>query len=197
MTANMLPQTPSQTVGPYFAYGITAAQYGYDWNQLADGVLVRDTTPGPRIRVEGRVLDGNGAPINDAVVEIWQADAAGAYPGEDAFADRDAFHGYGRFGTGTLPGNAFRFETVKPGSVDGAAPHLNVAVMMRGLLIHAYTRVYFADEAAANAADPVLALVPAERRGTLIAERQETPAGVTYRLDIHMQGPAETVFFAF
>ena len=196
MTANMLPQTPSQTVGPYFAYGITAAQYGYDWNQLADGVLVRDDTPGTRIRVEGRVLDGNGQPINDAVVEIWQADAAGAYPGEAAFADIGAFHGYGRFGTGTLPGNLFRFETVKPGAADGA-PHLNVVVMMRGLLIHAYTRVYFADEAAANAADPVLALVPEARRSTLIAEKSETPAGIVYKLDIHMQGPDETVFFDF
>ncbi len=194
MTANMLPQTPSQTVGPYFAYGITAAQYGYDWNQLAGGTLVRDDTPGTRIRVEGRVLDGTGAPIDDAIVEIWQADAAGAYPGEAAFADKSAFHGYGRFGTGTTEGNSFRFETVKPGAVDGGAPHLNVAVMMRGLLIHAFTRVYFADEASANASDPVLALVPEARRGTLIAEKGP---GNVYRFDIHMQGPSETVFFAF
>ena len=86
---------------------------------------------------------------------------------------------------------------MKPGAVDGAAPHLNVLVLMRGLLIHAYTRIYFSDEAAANAADPVLALVPEARRGTLVAEKTETPAGIVYRFDIHMQGADETVFFDF
>jgi protocatechuate 3,4-dioxygenase, alpha subunit len=190
--SNLLPPTPSQTVGPYFAYGLTARQYGYDFTQLADGRIARDTTPGERLRLSGRVLDGAGAAIDDAIVEVWQADAAGRYADAAAFADPAAFHGFGRCGTGTDGERRFRFETVKPGGHDGQAPHLNVTVLMRGLLLHAFTRVYFDDEAAANAADPVLALVPAERRDTLLARR----AGPgEYRFDIVMQGDGETVFF--
>ena len=99
-------------------------------------------------------------------------------------------------GTGTDPQNRFVFDTVKPGGRDGQAPHVNVIVMMRGLLTHAYTRIYFADEEAANAADPVLAGVPEDRRGTLLATREETAYGIVYRFDIRMQGDSETVFFA-
>ena len=189
---NRLVPTPSQTVGPYFAYGLTARQYGYDFTQLADGRLVRDDTPGTRIRIVGQVFDGAGVPIEDAMIEIWQADAHGHYPGPEAFADRTAFHGFGRCGTGADPAARFVFETVKPGARDGAAPHVNVVVFMRGMLLHAYTRIYFADEAEANAADPVLALVPEARRHTLVATRHETG---DYRFDIVMQGDDETVFF--
>ncbi|MGD9944911.1 MAG: protocatechuate 3,4-dioxygenase subunit alpha, partial [Burkholderiaceae bacterium] len=106
------------------------------------------------------------------------------------------FRGFGRFGTGTLPGNRYEFQTIKPGSIGpDQAPYINVIVTMRGMLLHAFTRIYFDDEQAANAADPVLSAVPAERRPTLLARRQATPGGAVYTFDIHMQGPQETVFF--
>lgn len=192
-----LRQTPSQTVGPFFAYALTPEQYGYDFASIADGSLVEGDVPGQRIRIEGRVLDGNGDVVPDAMIEIWQADEQGRYAHPaDPRGSNVGFKGFGRMGTGTDPEQRFIFDTIKPGSVDGAqAPHVNVIVFMRGLLLHAYTRIYFSDEAAANARDPVLASVPAERRNTLIAVKDETPAGTVYRLDIHMQGPNETVFF--
>jgi protocatechuate 3,4-dioxygenase alpha subunit len=186
-------QTPSQTVGPYFAYGLTARQYNYPQTSIADGTMAGEDVEGERIRVEGRVLDGDGVPVPDAMIEIWQADAQGrfAHPA-DTRGSNAGFTGFGRTGTGTDPKCRFIFDTIKPGAAaDGEAPHLNVIVFMRGLLTHVYTRIYFADEAAANAADPVLSAVPADRRDTLIATRE----GNTYRLDIHMQGPKETVFF--
>src|SRR5690606_4491471 len=106
------------------------------------------------------------------------------------------FTGFGRCGTGTDPENRFVFDTIKPGPPgDGQAPHINVIVFMRGLLSHVFTRIYFDDEAEANARDPVLASVDEARRPTLIAARQTTPAGTVYRFDLHMQGPDETVFF--
>jgi protocatechuate 3,4-dioxygenase alpha subunit len=190
--SNRLRQTPSQTLGPFFAYGLTARQYGYDFDQLADGRIARDDTKGTRIRVTGQVFDGAGAPIEDAMVEVWQADADGRYPDAAAFADRHAFHGFGRCGTGADPACRFVFDTIKPGGHDGQAPHLNVILTMRGLLLHLFTRIYFADEAAANETDPVLALVPEVRRNTLIA-RLVQPG--LYRFDIRMQGDDETVFF--
>ena len=192
-----LKQTPSQTVGPYFAYGLTAGQYGYPHTAIADTTLTDVETEGERIRVEGIVYDGNGDPINDAMIEIWQADAEGRFNHpEDTRRPNAHFTGFGRCGTGTDPENKFWFDTIKPGSPEeGEAPHLNMIVFARGMLVHAYTRVYFSDEAAANAADPVMQSVPEERRRTLIAERRETPTGTVYRFDIHMQGDDETVFF--
>lgn len=190
--SDLLMPTPSQTVGPYFAYGLTARQYGYDFDQLADHRIAREDTPGTRIRVGGQVFDGAGAVVDDAMIEIWQADAAGRHAGPAEFADPTAFHGFGRCGTGSDPSQSFRFETVKPGRHDGQAPHLDVIVFSRGLLLHLYTRIYFPDEEEANAADPVLALVPAERRGTLIAH---LAADGHYRFDIVLQGDDETVFF--
>ena len=190
--SNRLRQTPSQTLGPFFAYGLTARQYGYDFDQLADGRIAREGTKGARIRVTGQVFDGAGAPIEDAMVEVWQADADGRYPDAAAFADRDAFHGFGRSGTGADPACRFVFDTIKPGGHDGQAPHLNVILTMRGLLLHLFTRIYFVDEAAANETDPVLALVPQARRHTLIARLVEPGL---YRFDIRMQGDDETVFF--
>ena len=189
---NSLPQTPSQTVGPFFAYGLTARQYGYGTDQIAGGRIARADTPGVAVRIVGQVLDGAGAPIEDALIEVWQADANGRYPEAADFADPSAFHGVGRCGTGAGTGGGFEFHTVKPGGHDGEAPHLNVVVMMRGLLLHAFTRIYFSDEESANAADPVLALVPTARRETLIARR--IGDGI-YRFDIRMQGTEETVFF--
>jgi protocatechuate 3,4-dioxygenase alpha subunit len=189
-------QTPSQTVGPYFAYGLTATQYGYDFDQPFDAVLALDGARGERIRLEGRVIDGDGNPINDALVEISQPDGTGEYPQSVDDARDTGFRAFGRVGTGTDAQNRFVFHTVKPGAeTAGEAPHINVIVLMRGMLLHAFTRVYFSDEAEANAKDAVLNSVPAERRNTLVAQRSEAGGAVTYRLDIHMQGPNETVFF--
>jgi protocatechuate 3,4-dioxygenase alpha subunit len=191
----MPKQTPSQTVGPYFAYGLTPQPYGRPG--IADGRIVNETVPGERIIVTGRVIDGAGAPVIDSMIEIWQADAQGRYAHPADGRDAD-FHGFGR--TGTDETGTFRIETVKPGSVTGSdarpqAPHLNITVFARGMPNHAYTRVYFSDEQAANESDAVLGLVDRERRGTLIAARHDTAGGPVYRFDINLQGDAETVFF--
>ncbi|MGL4438991.1 MAG: protocatechuate 3,4-dioxygenase subunit alpha [Bosea sp. (in: a-proteobacteria)] len=186
----LLGQTPSQTVGPYFAYGLTPQQYGYDWVSIAGPDMADGATQGTRITFEGQVFDGAGQPVTDAMIEIWQADAAGVYitePGRNT-----QFTGFGRAGTGTVRDGLFRFSTIKPGapSVE-EAPHINVIVTMRGLLMHTFTRAYFEGDAR-NAADPVLMQVPENRRDTLLA-RQTSPG--TWRFDVHMQGDAETVFF--
>jgi protocatechuate 3,4-dioxygenase alpha subunit len=183
-------------VGPYFAYGLTATQYGYDFTQPFDATLALDNAAGQRIRLEGRVLDGDGNAINDAMVEISQPDGEGRYPQTPDEARALGFRAFGRVGTGTDAQNRFVFHTVKPGEqAPGEAPHINVIVLMRGLLLHAFTRVYFSDEAEANAKDAVLNSVPAERRHTLIAQRTEQGGAVTYRFDIRMQGADETAFF--
>ncbi len=193
-------QTPSQTVGPFFAYGLVPEQYNYPFKSLADGELAGDATEGQRIRILGHVYDGAGDLIPDAIIEIWQANAHGRYnhPADDRkdnLLDPD-FKGFGRVGTGTSEDNRFVFDTIKPGSVDGRqAPHLNVVVLMRGMLLHAYTRIYFSDEEEMNAGDPVLSSVPEDRRETLIARRDVEIPGTVYRFDIHMQGERETVFF--
>ena len=193
----MPKQTPSQTVGPYFAYGLTPEPYGYAFCGIAGGVLTAEDGDGERIRIEGRVLDGAGAAVGDAMVEIWQADGQGRYAHPaDPRSSNARFRGFGRFGTGTDPAQRFVFETVKPGPLgDGQAPHVNLVLFLRGLLSHAYTRIYFADEAEANETDPVLAAVPPERRTTLIAAREEVGGTPLYRFDIHLQGDRETVFF--
>ncbi|EWY36454.1 protocatechuate 3,4-dioxygenase subunit alpha [Skermanella stibiiresistens SB22] len=196
----MPKQTPSQTVGPYFAYGLTPQPYGREG--IADGRVVDRTLSGAalaghRITVTGRVLDGAKAPVIDAMIEIWQADAQGRYA-HPADGREASFHGFGR--TGTDGEGAFRIETIKPGPVAGAdarpqAPHLNVAVFARGMPNHAYTRVYFSDETAANEADMVLNLVGPDRRNTLVAMLEKTAGGPVYRFDIRLQGEDETVFF--
>jgi len=187
-------QTPSQTVGPFFAYGLTAREYAYPGAQIADGVVVDEQTPGTHIRVIGRIFDGDGALVPDALVELWQADAEGRHAGEAQ--GNTGFRGFGRQGTGCDPQSRFIFTTVKPGSVDGKqAPHLNLVIFMRGLLSHVFTRLYFPDEQAANDRDPVLAQVPASRRRTLIARAAEIHGERAYYFDIQMQGPDETVFF--
>ena len=194
-----LKQTPSQTVGPYFAYGLTPTQYGYDLKSLFTPVLAQPHARGEHIRITGQVFDGAGKSVLDAIVEISQPDASGQPVTSVADAESKGFTGFGRCGTGTLPGNHFAFDTVKPGAAAaGQAPFINVCVNMRGLLVHTFSRIYFDDEAAANSQDAVLASVPAERRATLIARRESTGAGVVYRFDIHMQDSAhgrETAFF--
>lgn len=192
-----MKQTPSQTIGPFFAYGLTPEQYGYAFNAIAGSNMVPDGTAGERITIEGQIFDGNGDAISDAMVEIWQADAQGrfAHPA-DGRSSNAGFTGFGRAGTGTEAENRFVFNTIKPASVDQtSAPNISVIVFMRGLLSHAYTRLYFEDELEANAQDPVLNSVPEARRTSLIARREAGPNGVRYKFDIHMQGDHETVFF--
>ncbi|GAB2606251.1 protocatechuate 3,4-dioxygenase subunit alpha [Spirosoma areae] len=196
-----LRQTPSQTVGPFFAYGLTAEQYGYPYDSLMNHSLVSNDTPGERIFITGRIFDGNGVSIPDALIELWQADPQGHYrttPIEHntaSFTDR-GFLGFGRMGTGTLPDGQFRFTTLKPGALDdGSAPHINIMLLMRGSLRNLYTRLYFPDEPAANAQDALLNAVSPDRRATLLAHRQEVNGETRYVFDIYMQGPNETVFF--
>jgi protocatechuate 3,4-dioxygenase, alpha subunit len=190
--------TPSQTVGPFFKYGLTP-NGAYEWNDAFTNNLVTSDASGDRIRVEGRVFDGDGQPVPDAMLEIWQADAQGRFsdPQDKRALPNSSFKGFGRCGTD--PNGGFVFDTIKPGTVpdpDGKpqAPHLVLAIFARGMLLQLYTRIYLGGEAA-NAADPVLALVPADRRNTLIAARKSGAGNAVYRLDIHLQGDNETVFF--
>jgi protocatechuate 3,4-dioxygenase, alpha subunit len=189
-------QTPSQTVGPYFTMRLSGE---------GDNVLTTPDTIGQRIRIEGRVLDGDRNHIEDALIELWQADSAGRYhhPTDDrtAIPLDPAFNGFGRCASDFKTG-AYSFLTIKPGPVphpEGGmqAPHVSVTVQARGMLNPTFTRIYFDDEAGGNAADPVLQSVPEARRSTLIAERidGEDSSVPTYRFDIRYQGDDETVFF--
>jgi protocatechuate 3,4-dioxygenase alpha subunit len=198
--------TPSQTVGPFFAYGLTPVgrcdwKPGdvYKWKNTVESNLVTPDASGERIRIEGRVLDGDGAPINDAMLEIWQADAQGRYahPRDNRALPNAAFKGFGR--SATDKAGVYAFDTIKPGSVPGPngkpqAPHIVFCIYSRGMLRQVYTRMYFPDEAA-NTADPILSLVPAERRDTLIAKKDMRGGQSVYMFDIRMQGEGETVFF--
>jgi len=180
--------TPSQTVGPFLEIGLP-------W---PDGpFVVPEDTPGA-ITITGRVFDGAGDPVTDALVETWQADTDGrfAHPDDPRGAVSNGFRGFGRCPTG-LDGS-YRIVTLKPGALpspDGGteAPHLDVSVFARGLLDRVVTRAYFPDEAEANAADPVLALIDPARVATLIARPDPDPARL--RFDVHLQGDQETVFF--
>jgi protocatechuate 3,4-dioxygenase, alpha subunit len=185
--------TPSQTVGPFFHLALDRPE----WADLAAG-----KSAGERIVVEGRVTDGDGAPVADACLELWQANAAGRYAHpDDTRADKPLdpnFRGFGRVSTNADGG--FRFATIRPGPVPGRgnalqAPHIAVAVFARGLLKQLHTRIYFGDETA-NDSDPVLLSIddPAVRE-TLIASRRDGPGLPTYRFDIVLQGDRETAFF--
>ena len=175
-----LQATTSQTVGPYLHIGLT-------W--LIIEKLAHAGVPGERISIEGRIVDGDGKPVNDALVEIWQADSRGKYGGK-------RFRGFGRSATDS--NGAFRFHTIKPGRVSGPgstmqAPHIGVTVFMRGQLKQLVSRIYFPGDPA-NAKDPVLALVPKERRATLIATKVPGKSGAL-RWNVILQGHGETVFF--
>jgi protocatechuate 3,4-dioxygenase alpha subunit len=190
-----LKQTPSQTVGPYFAYGLCPQQYDFDYKSLFTHVLADREAAGEHITIIGQVFDGDDNVIGDAMVEMSQVDSNGQYPESREEILKTGFRGFARVGTGTDPHKRFFVETVMPGRVSAdQAPHVNVILTMRGMLLHTFTRIYFEDEAQANEKDPVLAAVPADRRGTLIARREPNTANV-YRFDIHMQGDKETVFF--
>lgn len=176
-----LPNTPSQTAGPYLSMG-------FEWTGLEN--LSEPGTEGS-FELEGQVLDGSGEPVSDAAVELWQADEEGRYPPRS----RPGWHGFARCLTDEE--GHYRFRTLKPGPTrtnDGGleAPHIEVQVFARGLLRQLFTRIYFPDEAEANASDPALNEVPDEAaRDTLVAAR--TPTG--YHFDIVLQGERETVFF--
>lgn len=188
--SEMLKQTPSQTVGPFFHFGLKF-----------DNVLVDDQTRGQRILLTGRVLDGDSQPVPDAMIEIWQPDAQGIFnsPADLRHEHVDPhFRGAGR--TETRPAGKFTFKTIKPGRVPWTdhqeqSPHINVRLFARGMLLHVNTRIYFSDEVS-NATDPVLALIddPA-RRQTLIAQLEHSDDLPAYHIDIVLQGERETVFF--
>ena len=185
-----LRASTSQTIGPYLRIGL-------EWMQIED--IAPKGVAGERVSVRGRVIDGNGNPVNDAAVEIWQANSHGRYAHPEDKQDKPlekGFRGYGR--SLTDDNGAFRFNTIKPGRVAGPggklqAPHLSVTIFMRGLLKHLQTRIYFPDDPA-NAEDPILALVPAERRPTMIARRGADGA---LEWNAVLQGKNETVFFDF
>ena len=185
-----LQTTPSQTVGPYFRIGV---------EPLYCSDVAGVEALGQRISIAGSIVDGDGAPVGDAFIEIWQADAAGIYRhAEDprAAAASSAFNGFGRIAMDER--GQFQFSTIKPGRVPGAdgklqAPHLSVLIYMRGILKPVMTRLYFSDEASANDRDPVLALVPAGRRETLIAKLNGDHA---YAWHLRMQGEHEIVAFS-
>lgn len=182
--------TPSQTVGPYFSIG-------FDWLNRSD--LTHGAPSGQRVTIRGRILDGEGQPVPDACLELWQADTNGKYAQPENARTKSPdqeFLGFGRIPTNDR--GEFSFTTIKPGSVPGPdghsqAPHIQITVFMRGLLRRLVTRLYFPDDAA-HATDHVLNLVPAERRATLIARPIATEPQ-TLEWDIRLQGEHETVFF--
>ncbi len=191
-----LKETPSQTAGPFLHIGTLPAVAGLRVSQPErQNILASSGTLGERIRIEGRIYDGAGALVKDAMVEIWQANANGQYGSNE-------FRGWGRAATDFETG-LFTFETIKPGVIpfrDGRlqAPHVSLSIFARGINIHLQTRMYFPEEAGANAADPVLQAVGDPRLiETLIARRESRGAETAYRFDIHLQGEQETVFFDF
>ena len=199
-----LHETPSQTGGPYVHIGLLPNQAGIDvFEHNFDHDLVKHHPQGQRIRLEGQVFDGIGVPLRDVLVEIWQADANGVYPSKADFQGKDAdpnFQGWGRAGADFQTG-IWSFNTIKPGRVPGRkatmqAPHINLIIFARGINLGLNTRVYFEDEAEANAQDPVLNSIEwVPRRQTLIAKREERDGEIVYRFDIRIQGDNETVFF--
>ena len=185
-----MQRTASQTVGPFFLDALIHA---------GDEVIFRAGTAGEAMILEGNVLDAEGTQVNDSVLELFQADAAGQYAlGNQQTRSGGVFSGFGRATMDTS--GKFRFHTVYPGVVRGAnmiqAPHFDLMVFARGLLKPLVTRIYFEADSG-NATDPVLALVPAHRRGTLLARRDATAGQSVWRFDVHLQGKDETVFFDF
>ena len=200
-----LKETASQTAGPYVHIGLLPRQAGFEIfaNNLGEA-MVGPKTKGERVTIQGRLIDGAGVPIKDALIEIWQANAAGRYNHSADRQDKpidDDFRGWGRSGCDFETGR-YCFRTIKPGQVVGRgghrpmAPHINLWIVARGINIGLSTRMYFADEDAANAADPVLNIIePASRRKTLMGQRQLRDQEVVYNFDIYLQGERETVFF--
>lgn len=192
MSETRLHATASHTVGPFFHLGLS---------HLTGADLTGPDVPGERITIQGRVLDGDGAPVNDAVIEVWQANAHGKYAHPDDTQEKPLSPGFTGFGrVATDDDGAFRLATIEPGCVAGPggttqAPHLVVMIFMRGLLKHLLTRLYFPHEPA-NADDPVLNLVPPERRATLIAKKVAADEN-ELEWNVVLQGEDETVFFDY
>ena len=192
----MVIQSPSQTVGPYFAQGLLR-----EGDQVFTNILVSENTEGERIRIEGAVFDAEGRPIEDAMIEIWQANSHGRYnhPLDEQDKPLDPqFRGHGRTST-DIKGN-YRFETIKPGPVPGPgnksqAPHINVIVFARGMLSHAFTRIYFENEPLNQDDSVLMSIEDLAHRNTLVARREEADGKVIYRFDVHFQGEHETAFF--
>lgn len=201
MPIELLKETPSQTAGPYVHIGLALAAAGIEpreheiWNQMA-----KPEAPGEHILLLGNVYDGNGHLVRDSFLELWQADDQGHYHID--FDQDKPFNSFGRTAT-TFDAGEWTVQTIKPGVVNNAAgvpmaPHINISLFARGVNIHLHTRLYFSDEAEANAKDPVLNLIeqPA-RRETLVATRCEMDGKLAYRFDMRIQGEGETVFFDF
>ncbi len=194
LRAKLKNLTPSQTIGPFFAYSLTSAK---DGRRLLVSNRV-DSVSGTQIRVKGQVFDGNGEPVPDAMLEIWQADPEGRLAGANDGANIK-FTGFARAATDQE--GSFIFETVKPGRFHTSnnilqAPHISVIVFARGILTHLHTRIYFADETS-NDNDPILAAIEdPNRRATLISVPESDEKSYTnYHFDIRLQGKGETVFF--
>ena len=201
----LMRETASQTAGPYVHIGLAPQQAGFDiFVNNFGSVLTNAQTKGERIRIEGRVTDGIGTVVKDALIEIWQANAEGKYahPGDrqPGKALDPNFRGWGR-GCTDFDSGLYSFDTIKPGAVTGrngrfVAPHINVWVVARGINLGLNTRLYFSDEAESNAKDAVLNIIEWEaRRETLVARREDKGGQVVYRFDIRLQGEGETVFF--
>ena len=200
-----LPETPSQTAGPYVHIGLIPEQAGFEiFENNFSGDIAGPDVAGQRIVIEGRIFDGAGHVTKDVLVETWQANAAGRYnhPADTQNRVLDhGFRGWARTGTDFVTG-LYTIRTIKPGSVVGRkgrkamAPHVNFWLASRGINIGLATRMYFGDEESANSDDPVLNIIEQpERRRTLIAPRSERDGAVVYTFDIHLQGDRETVFF--
>ncbi len=197
-----LKETPSQTAGPYVHIGLAPGAAGFQLYEKELGWdIAGPNAKGERIRIEGVVTDGTGSPIKDVLLEAWQANSDGVYAHPESTGDvEDGFRGWGRVITDFATGE-WGFDTIKPGPVPGRngtvqAPHINLWVVARGINLGLNTRLYFSDEEAANAKDPVINLIEWERRrATLIAKRHEADGKVVYRFDIRIQGEDETVFF--
>lgn len=185
----MLKETPSQTAGPFVHIGLAPGAAGFDiYREELGHDIAGPKAAGTRIRVEGLVIDGTGSPVKDVLLEAWQANAAGVYPGQGPV--EDGFRGWGRVITDFDSGD-WAFDTVKPGVVGAQAPHISLWIVARGINVGLHTRLYFDDED--NSADPVLRSIEWERRrDTLIARRK---GDNVYRFDIRLQGEGETVFF--
>lgn len=198
----MLRETASQTAGPYVHIGLALAAAGNPvrdeeiWNEMA-----KPDAEGEHIEVVGTVIDGNGDLVRDAFLEAWQADANGDYQAD--YDLKKPFNSFGRTATTFDHGSEWSLTTIKPGAVKHPsgqlmAPHINLTLFARGVNIHLQTRLYFDDEAEANAQCPVLSRIESPtRRQTLIAQREEVGGKMRYRLDIRLQGEGETVFFDF
>jgi len=194
-----LPESPSQTAGPYLHIGCLPNFSGIEGVYPEDpgSCMVNANTRGERITIQGHVYDGDGAPLLDAMIEIWQADAAGLYSSARETGADAEFGGWGRQPCDPESGE-FAFETIKPGQVpypDGGsqAPHITVWIVARGINIGLHTRLYFDDESDANALDPILAGLAEGGRGQTLIAKSDGEGG--YRFDIYLQGDHETGFF--